>query len=60
MSLLAPGGNVAARDGITFGGASITANGWSGHWSSLSECKDNSVIVEVPSASALVVKLAIM
>jgi hypothetical protein len=58
MSLHAPGGDVTARDGITFGGAPITANGWFGRWSILGECKDNRVTVEVPPASALVVKLA--
>lgn len=60
MSMQALDGNVAARVGITFGGAPITANAWEGHWSRLSACKDNSVTVEVPRASALVVKLATM
>jgi len=58
MSLEAPGANLIARQGITFGGAQITPDGWNGHWSRLAECKDERITVLVPPASALVVKFA--
>lgn len=58
MSLEAPQANPTARDGITFGGAAITSIGWNGHWSKLSQCKDDRATVLVPPASALVLRLA--
>jgi len=57
MSLQSADANVTAREGITLGGAAITAAGWSGHWSKLARCKDDSVAVLVPPASALIVRL---
>lgn len=57
MSLEAPGANLTAREGITFGGASITQSGWNGRWSKLARCKEDRVTVLVPPASALVVRL---
>ena len=58
MVLQAPEANLTAREGITFGGATITPNGWDGHWSNLTRCKDDRATVFVPPASALVVRLA--
>jgi hypothetical protein len=59
MFLRAPGGEVTARDGITFGGAAISREGWQGRWSELELCKDGRTNVDVPPASAVVVKLAL-
>jgi len=58
MSLEAPGANLTAREGITFGGAAITQGEWNGHWNKLAQSKDDRTTVLVPPASALVVKLA--
>jgi hypothetical protein len=58
MSLEAPEGNPIARDGITFGGDAITADGWKGQWKTIGQCKAGVATVQVPATSALVVKLA--
>lgn len=58
MSLQAPNANPTTRDGITFGGAPITAAGWKGEWKRIGECKDGVATVQIPPTSALVVKLA--
>lgn len=57
MSLEAPEGNPTAREGITLGGAPIAPAGWKGQWKTTGQCKDGVATVEIPPASALVVKL---
>lgn len=57
MALQAPGANLTARDGITFGGSAITPAGWDGHWTRIANWKDDQVVVLVPPSSALVLKL---
>ena len=58
MRLVAPGSDVRARDGITFGGASISPDGWQGHWTREGSARRGSATVALPPASAVVVKLA--
>jgi hypothetical protein len=55
----APGGAIAAVDGITIGGAEIKEDGsWAGTWSELPDASyDGSVTVLVPVASAAVIEL---
>lgn len=56
--LSAPHGDVAAKNSVTLGGASIEDNGsWSGKWMPVKADKTNRCTVIVPAASAAVVKL---
>jgi hypothetical protein len=58
ISLLAPDGDVRAKAGITLGGGTIfNDRPWSGTWSKLALDADGRVSVNVPIASAVVVKL---
>lgn len=58
IALDAPGGNIAAKTGVTLGGAAIADNGsWDGKWVSLQSVGTNQCTVTVPVASAVVVKL---
>ena len=56
--LRAPNGNVAAKSGVTLGGAPIEDNGsWAGQWAPLAAAKTNQCTMTIPVASAAVVKL---
>lgn len=57
MSLQASNGDPTARDGITFGGAPITMNGWRGKWKRVGRCEGGVAVVQIPPTSALVLKL---
>jgi hypothetical protein len=61
IRLTAPDGEVAAKTGVTLGGAEITDNAhWNGHWQSFPVPFKNhaaALTVELPAASAAVVKL---
>jgi hypothetical protein len=58
MYLTAPGGDVAAKIGVTLGGAAIKGDGtWAGGWSAKSAGNGGRFVVTVPSASAAIVKL---
>ncbi|HEV2435288.1 MAG TPA: glycosyl hydrolase family 79 C-terminal domain-containing protein [Verrucomicrobiae bacterium] len=58
--LSAPDGNLAAKSGVTLGGASIEDNGaWDGKWKPLKTGEANHCRVTVPPASAAVVKLTL-
>ncbi len=55
--LTAPGSDVAAKTGITLGGASIKDDGaWEGNWTSVAG-SNGRFVMAVPAASAVVVKL---
>ena len=58
LLLSAPGGDIAAKAGITLGGSAILAGGrWSGHWSSLkSYGKGEKITLRVPAATAALVQ----
>jgi hypothetical protein len=59
MYLTAPGGNIAASNGITLGGAVITNNApWSGQWTALNPVANNQCTLTVPASSAAVVRIA--
>lgn len=59
MFLAAPAGNVAARTGITLGGAPITARApWKGTWMPLQRGTDKQWTVTITAASAAVVSIA--
>jgi hypothetical protein len=60
MFLRAPGGDIAAKSGVTLGGASFQNDGtWQGTWTALEAAKSNGQLTLVlPAASAVVVKLA--
>jgi hypothetical protein len=56
----APDGNLAAKTGVTLGGASIEDNGaWDGKWKPLKTGEADHCRVTVPAASAAVVKLTL-
>ena len=58
ISLAAPNGDVRAKTGVTLGGGTITNDQpWSGKWSNLAVGADGRWTVNVPAASAVVVKL---
>lgn len=58
MFLTAPGGDVAATNGITLGGDSIRNDAvWRGQWTRLKQGEGNA-IVTVPAATAVVVKIS--
>jgi hypothetical protein len=58
MFLTAPGGNIAATNGLTLGGAAITNNTpWQGQWTSLGTLTNGQCTVRVPAASAAVVQI---
>ncbi len=61
MTLTAPGGDVAAKTGVTLGGAPIKGDGtWAGGWSPMPNAANGagSFVVTVPAASAAIVKLS--
>lgn len=56
--LAAPSGDVAAKTGVTLGGAEIGANGlWRGTWGLLPPGQTGYCAVKVPAASAAVVRI---
>jgi hypothetical protein len=56
--LAAVGGDVAAKTGVTLGGAEIGDDAsWAGKWTELAPPKNGQVTVTVPPASAAVVRL---
>lgn len=58
MLMTAPGGDVAATTGTTFGGAAIKDDGtWSGKWDELPNDRTGQFSLKVPAASATVIKL---
>lgn len=58
IALSAPGRDVAATNGITLGGASISNNApWTGAWTSLNPSRNGSCSITVAAASASVVHL---
>jgi hypothetical protein len=60
MFLSAPNGDVGATNGITLGGASITNDSpWSGNWTSPVQSTNKQFAVNVPAASAVVVRIQI-
>jgi hypothetical protein len=58
MYLTAPGGDVAAKSGITLGGAAVDEQGnWQGFWAPLSGPADGGQFaIKLPAASAAVIK----
>lgn len=58
--LAAPNGDVAAKTGVTLGGAAINDNGsWRGKWAPLMSDKAGQCALKVPAASAAIVKLSL-
>jgi hypothetical protein len=58
ISLSQSANDVAATNGVTLGGATITTDGnWAGAWKPIGGLKNGGVSVTVPSASAVIVKL---
>ena len=55
--LNAPGDSLAARTGVTLGGASITDRGWDGKWTPLDRA--GRCTVDVPATSAAIVKMSL-
>jgi hypothetical protein len=57
--LAAPDGDVAAKTGVTLGGAEIKDDGsWKGKWKKLKPGKGGNFTVKIPAASAAVVRLS--
>ncbi|HUA65261.1 MAG TPA: hypothetical protein VME24_05400 [Alphaproteobacteria bacterium] len=58
ISLTAPDGNVAAKTGVTLGGAKIESDGsWAGTWTAVPPAKSGILNVTVPAGSATIIKL---
>jgi hypothetical protein len=59
MALTAPSNDITAKSGVTLGDSKITDNGsWNGKWTTLLSDKLGSFPINIPAASAMVVKLA--
>ncbi len=59
LSLTAPGGDVTSTAGETLGGGEIKNDGrWDGKWTTLPANKSGIFAVNVPAASAVIIKLA--
>ena len=60
LFLVAPKGDIAAKTGLTLGGAPILSDGrWNGRWTPLKGMRKNGKItVSVPAASAVVVRVS--
>ncbi len=51
--------DIAAKAGITLGGASVDSQGnWSGQWEGLPEANASAIMVQVPAASATILKFS--
>ena len=58
MALIAPDDNITAKTGVTFGDSKIADDGsWNGKWNALDPDKAGSLRVNIPAASAMVIKL---
>ncbi len=57
--LSVPDNNLAAKTGVTLGGASITDNGWDGKWTPLALDQAGQCAVNIPATSAAIVKLSL-
>ena len=59
LMLSAPNGDVAAKTGVTLGGASISSDApWRGNWTLLKPDTSGHCSVEVPAASAAIVRIS--
>ena len=59
LRLEVPGGDVSAKSGVTLGGSSIEENGaWHGTWKPLEGAQDGRFPVQVPAASAAIVRFS--
>lgn len=59
LPLVIPNGDIAAKTGMTLGGAPINDNGtWNGNWTTLSPAKEGLISVKVPAGSAMIVRLS--
>jgi len=57
--LTAPDGNIAAKTGVTLGGAEIADDGsWTGSWKLIRPGMDGLFTVKIPAASASVIRLS--
>ncbi len=60
LSLIAPGGDIAATSGETLGGGEIKNDGsWNGQWTTLPTDKSGIFAVNVPAGSAVIVRLSV-
>jgi hypothetical protein len=59
MYLSAPNGDVTARRGITLGGAAIDDGVWDGKWTPLPMETGKKIEVQVPAASAAIVRISL-
>ncbi len=56
--LTAPGGNIAATNGVMLGGAAITNNAtWQGQWTSLGILTNGQCVLSVPASSAALLQI---
>jgi hypothetical protein len=59
MRLEAPAGNVAAKAGVTLGGAAIQENAvWTGKWKAAERRENGRVVTAIPAGSAAILKFS--
>ncbi|HTV41590.1 MAG TPA: hypothetical protein VMF08_13495 [Candidatus Sulfotelmatobacter sp.] len=59
MTLTVQGGDIAAKTGVTLGGAGIQSDGtWTGAWTSLPPAKSGILNVTIPPSTAGIIKLS--
>lgn len=60
IALEAPGGDVALKQGVTVGASSIAPDGkWRGKWTALEPTDNQTITIEVPAASALLIRIKV-
>ena len=57
--LSAPDNNLAAKTGVTLGGASLNDHGWDGKWTPLTLDQPGQCTLDVPASSAAIVRLSL-
>ena len=57
--LAAPNDEVAAKEGITLGGASLDNGSWNGKWMAVAPDKTGEITVKVPGRSAAIIRLSL-
>ena len=58
MTLTAPGGDIAAKTGVTLGGAKIQSDGaWTGTWTTLPPAESGILNLTIPPSTAVIIKI---
>jgi hypothetical protein len=59
LFLVAPGNDVASKEGITLGGASIVDGSWNGKWTTVQRGRAGETTVRLPGTSGVVIRISL-